>query len=178
MSYHVEIEIDQPHAEIIDDILTEIESGVEAIRDRLNNADDRIVHTANIDDLLANQHAIAIVWDIQHVKDQRPDLGKAQAWEVLQECQRSHDRLNDPMLETIRQVADNLCPQQPKARHVKAAGIITEYGNGIERENLVDLLADMMLWCQAFGEPFDNLCDTARMHFAEETNSQMKGIKP
>ena len=80
------------------------------IGDRRKRTEDRIVHTADLDDLLANQRAIAIVWDIQHVKDQRPDLGDEQAWEVLQECQQCHERLNDPMLETIRQVADNLYP--------------------------------------------------------------------
>jgi hypothetical protein len=65
----------------------------------------------DIDELLAGHHAIPIVWDIDHVIDQRPDLNHEQAWEVLQECQRCWERLNDPMLEIIRQLADDLFPK-------------------------------------------------------------------
>jgi len=175
MNYPIEIEIDDPHAEVIDEILTEVESCLEAVRDRWSRTEDRIVHTADLDDLLANQRAIAIVWDIQHVKDQRPDLSDQQAWEVLQECHQCHERLNDPMLETIRQVAENLYPQQRQARQAKAAEIIANYGNGDERENLVDLLTDTMHWCQSFGDQFEEFCGTARMHFDEETKPSTKG---
>ena len=68
------------------------------------------MHDVDVDihDLLADHQAIAIVWDISHVKDQRPDLTEEQAWQVLQAIE--HDRFNDPMLETIRHVADNLYP--------------------------------------------------------------------
>jgi hypothetical protein len=175
MTHPIGIEIDDPHAEVIEEILTEVEWCIKAIRDRWNNTEDRIVHTTDLGGLLAEQQAIAIVWDIQHVKDQRPDLGDKQAWEVLQECRQCHERLNDPMLETIRQVADNLYPQQRQPRHAKAAEIIAGYANGDERENLVDLLTDAMHWCQGFGEPFDEFCDTARVHFAAETKTSEKG---
>ena len=175
MTNPIEIEIDDPHAGVIEDILTEVEWCIKAIRDRWNKTEDRIVHTADLDGLLAEQHAIAIVWDIQHVKDQHPDMDDEQAWQVLQECQQCHDRLNDPMLETIRQVADNLFPQQRQALRAKTAEIIAGYGNGDERENLVDLLTDAMHWCQGFGEPFDEFCDAARAHFADETKTSEKG---
>jgi hypothetical protein len=66
--------------------------------------------TIDVNQLLAEHHAIAQVWDVSHIRDQRPDLTDEQAWEVLQECDRSWDRLSDPMLATIRQVAKNLFP--------------------------------------------------------------------
>ena len=145
MNYPIEIKIDDPHPEVIEEMLTEVEWCIQAIRDRCNKTENRIVHTVDLDDLLANQRAIAIVWDIQHVKDQRPDLADAQAWEVLQECQKDQqcfDRLHDAMREIIVDAADKLHPQQRHARQAKAAEIIAGYGNGDERENLVDLLTD------------------------------------
>ena len=175
MTYPIEIEIDEAHAEVIDEILTELEHSILEVRDHWNRTEDRIVHTADLDDLLANQRAIAIVWDIRHVKDQRPDLGDEQAWEVLQECRRCHDRLSDPMLETIRQAADNLYPQHRRIRLSKAAEVIAGYGDGDERENLVDLLTDAMHWCVSFGELFEKFSGTASLHFHEETKPLPKG---
>ena len=63
------------------------------------------------------------------------------------------------------------------ARHArsKAAEIIAGYGDGDERENLVDLLADAMHWCDGFGEPFDEFCGTAGVHFAQEVTGKQEG---
>jgi len=56
-----------------------------------------------------------------------------------------------------------------------AAGqIIGHYGDGDERENLVNLLADLMHWCEGFGEPFDEFYGSAKIHFAEEPNRTRK----
>jgi hypothetical protein len=135
MSYPIEIEIDDPHAEVIDEILTEFEHSIMDIRDRWEKTADRIVHTADLHELLADQNAVAFVWDIQHVKDQRPDLCDEQAWAILQECLGRHDRLNDPMLETIRQVADKLYPQQRQVRSSKPTVIITVKGGLVQEVN-------------------------------------------
>ena len=178
MTYPVEITIDDPHDEVIEELLSELEQSVHEIGDHWKRAEDCIVHTADLDEVLAEKNAIAIVWDLQHVKDQRPDLRDEQAWEVLQECQKSHERLNDPMLETIRQVADKLYPPPRQTRLSKAAGIIADYGEGDERENLVDLLTDAMHWCDSFGEPFEEFYGTARLHFDAETQPSTKGNQP
>jgi len=110
MTYALDIEISGPLEDAIDNVLIEMEEAIENIR---RYRPEKVTHLedVDIDDLLADHQAIGIVWEVQHVIDQRPDLKHEQAWEVLQECQRSWDRLNDPMLETIRQVADNLFPQ-------------------------------------------------------------------
>jgi hypothetical protein len=169
MSYPIEIEIDSPHDDVIEELLSELEHSIHEIGDHWKRTENRIVHTADLYDLLAEHRAIGIVWDIEHIKDQRPDLTDEQAWGVLQECQGCYERLNDPMLEIIRQVADNLYPQQRQVRQVKSGEVIASYGNGDERENLVDLLTDTMHWCQALGEPFEEFYGTARLHFDEET---------
>jgi hypothetical protein len=88
----------------------------------------------DMDEMLADNLAIGIVWDIGHVKDQRPDLTDEQAWEVLQECQSSWDRLNDPMLETIRQVAENLHPTGKEALRRRIRALLSEVESLPERE--------------------------------------------
>lgn len=107
MTYELDIELDDPLEAAFDDIVGEVEEAIENIR---KYHKPHLVHTVDVDvhDLLADHQAIAIVWDVSHVKDQRPDLSEEQAWQVLQAVE--HDRLNDPMLETIRHVADNLYP--------------------------------------------------------------------
>jgi hypothetical protein len=82
------------------------------------------------------------------------------------------------MLGIIRQVAERLYPLRRQVRSSKAAEVIASYGNGDERENLVDLLTDVMHWCQSFGEPFEELHGTARLHFDKETKPSTKGIEP
>jgi hypothetical protein len=110
MTYELDIELNDPLEAAIDDIIGEVEEAIENIR---KYHEPRLMHQVDvdIDELLAEHQAIGIVWDIQHVKDQRPELTDDQAWEVLHECQRTWERLNDPMLEAIRQVAGDLFPQ-------------------------------------------------------------------
>ncbi len=86
MSYVLDIELNEPLEAAIDDIIGEVEEAIENIR---KYREPRLMHPVNVDigELLADHHAIGIVWDIEHVKDQRPDLSDHQAWEVLQECQ-------------------------------------------------------------------------------------------
>jgi hypothetical protein len=132
-------------------------------------------HEFVIDDLLAENRIVGFLWDTQHVCDQRPDLTTDQAWQVLVQCERDWDRLSDPMLETIRDVATKLYPLQRKARPTKASEVIASYGDGDERGNLVDLLTDAMHWCEGFGEPFDEFCATARVLFNEEAKTYRKG---
>jgi len=172
MTYALEIEITDVVDDAIDNAFGEIEEAVENIK---KFRPEKVLHQEDIDldELLAEHHAIPIVWDIRHVGDQRPDLDDAQAWAVLQLCRERWDRLNDPMLETIRDAAEAL---YPKPRPRKIAEVIANYGSGDERENLVDLLADAMHWCDEFGEPFEEFYGTARLHFDEERKTtNLKG---
>ncbi len=105
MSYKIEIEL----ADVVGPTLDLTAETEEAV-DTIIHAVLRHRETINVHQLLAEHHAIAQVWDISHIRDQRPDLTDEQAWGVLQECDRSWDRLSDPMLATIRQVAKTLFP--------------------------------------------------------------------
>ncbi len=126
MTYSLDIELSEPLEDAIDEILGEMEDAIENIR---KCRPEKVTHQAEVDigELLADHHAISIVWDVHHVMDQRPDLYQEQAWEVLQECQRSWERLSDPRLETIRQVADILFPE------VKGKAALRSYLARIER---------------------------------------------
>src|SRR6185312_1207348 len=167
MTYTHEFEIGDTVDDAVDDILSELEEAVENIR-KYRPAKVSHEEEIDIDELLAEHHAIAIVWDIRHVRDQRSDLDDDQAWAVIQLCQERWDRLNDPMLETIRDAAEALYPKPPEARPRKVAEIIVNYGTGGERENLVDLLTDAMHWCDGFGEPFEEFAATAQVRHLEE----------
>jgi hypothetical protein len=77
----------------------------------LEFADDDWSHDLDIDDLLADRWLIAIIWNVQLVLDERPDLTDDQAWTVLQGCQPHFEEATDPMRATIRQVAGELFPK-------------------------------------------------------------------
>jgi hypothetical protein len=77
----------------------------------LEFADDDWMHEIDIEDLLAAKRLIGVVWNVQLVLGERPDLSDDQAWTVLQACQPHFEEITNPMLETIRQQADGLFPK-------------------------------------------------------------------
>jgi len=81
----------------------------------LEFADDDWMHKIDIEDLLAAKRLIGIVWNVQLVLDERPDLTDDQAWKVLQVCQPRLEEVTDPIRATIRQQADGLFPK-PKGK--------------------------------------------------------------
>ena len=68
----------------------------------------------DIDDLLADRQEIAIIWKIDDVKQQRPDLDDDQCWEVLKQCQHDHDANIGMTWHVIDCVADMLYVHAPK----------------------------------------------------------------
>lgn len=74
--------------------------------------------TLDLDQLLAEQHAIAIVWSIDDVKQMRPDLTDDQAWAVLQLCSRRYDADVGITLPVIRQFVSELFGEEtPPSDH-------------------------------------------------------------
>jgi hypothetical protein len=130
MTYELTIDISDELDEGLDQVIRE----VEALKQYGQSSDPNKTVEVDIDELLADHQAIGIVWDIQHVQDQRPDLSDEHAWEVLQECQRCWERLNDPMLETIRQVAANLYPTGKEALRRRAHSLLNALESLPERE--------------------------------------------
>ena len=129
----------------------------------------------DLDDILTENRLIAHLWGIGDVQQERPHLSNDQAWEVLKAVETRMNSEFGINWEFVRDVADELYPQKREARPTKAAEVIADYGDGGERESLVDLLTDAMHWCASFGEPFEEFHATAKCHFAEEANYPKKG---
>ena len=137
--------------------------------------DDELDVDIDLHAALQENHQIAHIWNVADVKSVRPHLSDEDAWEVLQAVESQLDSEHGITWTTIRDAADDLFPAQRKERSAKMAQLIADYDpHGDERENLVDLLADSMHWCEGFGEPFDEFCDSARMHFDAERKSAKK----
>lgn len=64
----------------------------------------------SIHEFLKQRNCIAIIWSIEDVKEQRPDLTDAQAWEVLQSCRQNHDCNYGLTWEHIDSTAEQLVP--------------------------------------------------------------------
>jgi len=73
------------------------------IEELLNAAFDGDEHQIDINDYLACQREIAVIWGVEDVQSVRPDLSEDQAWEVLKFAHRGHDAcfgINRESLET------------------------------------------------------------------------------
>jgi transcriptional/translational regulatory protein YebC/TACO1 len=57
----------------------------------LESALDGDEHEIDLNDHLARQREIAVIWSIEDVQSVRPDLSEDQAWEVLKFAHRGHD---------------------------------------------------------------------------------------
>lgn len=180
MTYPLDIELNEPLEAALEDILSEVEAALDNIR---RHTPGQFLHPVDVDiqELLAEHQAIALVWDADMLLSTYPHLTRGQAWEVLRECERQYTAENGLTWDDVAAVVNELFPEQIEARRraaklAKVAQIIADYDpNGDERENLVDLLADVLHWCDGCGEPFEEFYGTARIHFAAETNVSGKG---
>lgn len=66
----------------------------------------------DIHELLAAEHKIAIVWDVEDVRAVRPDLTEEQAWKILQAVRKNHDASVGVSWETLEITADYLFADQ------------------------------------------------------------------
>ena len=89
----------------------------------LEFADDDWSHELDIEALLAANRLIGVVWNVQLVLDERPDITDDEAWTVLQACQPHFEEVTDPMREIIRQQADHVVPE-PKGKAALRAQLV------------------------------------------------------
>jgi hypothetical protein len=61
--------------------------------------------------LLAKRRQIAVIWSIEDVQQERPDLNDDQAWEVLQRAEHCHDCNYGITWDHLRMVAEDLFPE-------------------------------------------------------------------
>lgn len=177
-TYPLHISLEEIAEDAVDQIAGEIEEAVENIRKYHGGA---VSHTedVDIDELLAEHGAAAVIWTADDIRKIVPHLSDDEALAVMADCFRIFNPDETANREMIFQTAERLYPTLSREqRSQRADRAINAYANGDSRENLVDLLADTMHWCQDFGEPFDEFCATAKLHFGAESNSSTKGIKP
>jgi len=67
-----------------------------------------------IDTYLARNHQIAVVWSIEDVLQERPDLSTDQAWEVLQSVKQDHDANYGITWQTLEWAAKDLFGNAPE----------------------------------------------------------------
>src|SRR6516165_6352445 len=70
----------------------------------------------DVHDLLADQHAIALIWDTEQLRNHYPHLTEDQAWEVLQHCERGYKGEEGLTWDDIAKVVQDLHPE-PQERH-------------------------------------------------------------
>jgi hypothetical protein len=77
------------------------------------DADDPVAEPAEpgIHDLLARRQKIAVLWSVEDVQADRPDLSDEEAWQVLQAVEANHDCNNGITWTTLRMTADHLYPE-------------------------------------------------------------------
>lgn len=61
--------------------------------------------------LLAERRQIAVIWSIEDVQQERPDLNDDQAWEVLQRVEHCHDCNYGITWDHLRMAAHDLFPE-------------------------------------------------------------------
>jgi len=61
-----------------------------------------------IHEFLACRREIALIWSVEDVQQERPDLTAGQAWKVLQEAERHHDATLGVSWDTLTSIADDL----------------------------------------------------------------------
>lgn len=65
----------------------------------------------DIEEHLAKQRMIAVIWSIEVVQSERPDLRDDQAWEVLRLCSKHHDSEHGITWGVIGEMAETLFPE-------------------------------------------------------------------
>ncbi len=70
--------------------------------------------------------------------------------------------------------------QGNRERGRRASQILSTYGNDEPRCNVIDLLTDLMHWCDQEFEDFEQCCGRAAHHFGQETTDDIatKGERP
>jgi len=64
--------------------------------------------TMTIQEMLSRRGEIALIWSVEDVQQERPDLTGEQAWQVLREVERDHDALRGVSWDTLTSIADDL----------------------------------------------------------------------
>ena len=125
-------------------------------------------------ELLDAQHAIALVWTTEQVRNHHGHLTEEQAWEVLKECERCYKGEEGLAWDDIAETITELYPEPADSQIDRAARcnkVLETYTDFDPKTNLVDLLADARHWCDRNDENFSELNHRAYEHYLEEINA-------
>src|SRR5579871_4365246 len=108
-TYPLEITLEEYAEETIDHIIGEVEEAIENIR---NYHSDGLKHTqdVDIDALLAEHGAAAVVWTADDIRKIVPHLNDEQALAVIEDCFRIFSPDETANREMIQQTAERLYP--------------------------------------------------------------------
>lgn len=70
----------------------------------------------DVHELLAEQRAIALIWDADMLVSTYPHLREDQAWEVLQECERNYTGEAGLTWDDVAEVVNDRFPDAPEAK--------------------------------------------------------------
>lgn len=82
----------------------------------LEFADDDWRHELDLHALLAERHAIALVWDADMLRSHYPHLTAEQAWEALRECERNYTAEAGLTWDDVAEVVTGRFPDAAEAR--------------------------------------------------------------
>jgi|ThiBiot_300_plan_2_1041538.scaffolds.fasta_scaffold17784_1 hypothetical protein len=91
ITHTLSIDLDDALEEELDGVLGEIEGFLDGLRERSWRIPPlRVV--VDIPELLAKSRSVALIWTVEDVLAQRPDLGDDQAWQVLRHAAEHIER--------------------------------------------------------------------------------------
>jgi hypothetical protein len=131
-----------------------------------NDASD---YEIDVDSLLREHRMIGHLWGTGDVQSLRPELSDEQAWQVLQHLDEQFDSSLGISWDDLEHVSNELFGASASQRVSRCEAAIASYGDEVPTTNLIDLLSDVMHWCQASGHKFDAMVEMARAHFSAET---------
>lgn len=89
---------------------------VRAVLERGLPNDESVDFDLRVQERLARQRKIAVIWSIEDVQQGRPDLTDDQAWEVLEQVEDIHDAEWGINWTTLETVADDMFPKPTSRR--------------------------------------------------------------
>jgi hypothetical protein len=141
-------------------------------------------HEVDVHEALAEQRAIALIWDAEMLITHYPHLTEAQAWDILQGCSMNYsaeqgltwDDIAERVHEQYPDPADRQLPPDPEGKNDDRAAWALhaikafQEATGTEIEDaLPDLLCDLMHWADRSSCDFDRAFLRAQDHYSAET---------
>jgi hypothetical protein len=131
-------------------------------------------HELDLYELLDEQHAIALIWTTEQVRNHHGHLTEEQAWAVLKECERNYKGEEGLTWDDIAEVVTERYPDPADLQDDRASRchkVLETYTDFDPRTNLEGFLTDARHWCDRHDENFSELNHRAYEHYLEEVHA-------